>query len=293
MNFSGCVRIIFGMRVAQTPAIALPATLLAVAPARAAPVQTEHLAIELVAERTALVPGTDALLGVRLQHEPHWHTYWINPGDSGLETRLQWKLPPGFAAGSIEWPAPRRLAAGELTNFGYVDEIVLPVRIAVPADARPGGTARLGVVANWLVCEDTCIPGKATLELELPILADSAPDDRWQALFDHARAARPIASGWRGEARVSGGLVEITLAGAGLPADGELDLFPVQGQVLEAARPEFERDGERLVVHAQKSIYFANAPERLDLVLTAGVGESLRAWRASVPLIVGPEPASH
>ena len=32
-------------------------------------------------------------LGVQLTHKPGWHTYWINPGDSGLPTTLNWTLP--------------------------------------------------------------------------------------------------------------------------------------------------------------------------------------------------------
>ena len=266
----------------------------AAAPLRAEPVAAEHVAVELIAERTALVPGGTAWLGLRLRHEPHWHTYWINPGDSGLETRLKWTLPPGFQAGPIAWPAPRRLAAGELTNFGYVDEVVLPVPVSVPDGAKPGRDATLSVAASWLVCEDVCIPGKASLELALPVRAGSEPDARWQALCAAARAAQPIDSGWRGEARVRGNAVEIELAGAGVPADGELDLFPMQGQVLESAKPEFETGGGRLVARAVKSVYFVQAPERLDLVLTRADGGAIRAWRASVPLILaGPEPAPH
>ena len=66
----------------------------------------------------------------------------------------------------------------------------------------------------------------------------------------------------------------------------------MQTQVLESARPEFERRGERLVARARKSIYFGTAPERLDLVLTRTEGDTLRAWRASVPLtLAGPDPA--
>src|SRR5437868_15422530 len=67
----------------------------------------EHVRVTLLSENSALIPGATAWLGVRLQHEPHWHTYWINPGDSGLPTKLSWQLPPGFRAEEIVWPAPQ------------------------------------------------------------------------------------------------------------------------------------------------------------------------------------------
>jgi thiol:disulfide interchange protein DsbD len=79
--------------------------------ASSAPVKTGHVTAELVAEQQALVPGETATVALRLAIEPGWHTYWRNPGESGLPTTLEWRLPPGYAAGSIAWPAPRALPA--------------------------------------------------------------------------------------------------------------------------------------------------------------------------------------
>ena len=104
----------------------LAATLLAVvvAAARAAPVRTEHVEAELIAERTAVVPGQPLTGATRLSMDRGWHTYWRNPGDSGLPTTLAWNLPQGLSAGPIEWPAPRALSV-----------TVLP-----PATSRPALT---------------------------------------------------------------------------------------------------------------------------------------------------------
>ena len=68
-------------------------------PASAAPVKTPHVEAELVSERTALVPGAATTVALRLQMADGWHTYWQNPGDSGLPTTLAWKLPEGVTAG--------------------------------------------------------------------------------------------------------------------------------------------------------------------------------------------------
>jgi len=83
---------------------------------------------------------------LRLVHDPHWHTYWVNPGDSGLAT----KLTPGV----LEFPAPERILAGPLTSFGYSGEVVLPARI-------PKGVKKF--TATWLECAEVCVPGKAEL----------------------------------------------------------------------------------------------------------------------------------
>ena len=95
----------------------------------AKPVQTDHVEAELIAERTAIEPGKPVHVGLRLKMDNEWHTYWRNPGDTGLPTTIAWKLPKGFAAGDIEWPAPHRIDIATLANYGYGNEIVLPVTL--------------------------------------------------------------------------------------------------------------------------------------------------------------------
>jgi len=118
----------------------------------AAPVKTPHVEAELVSERTAFIPGQPMTVALRLKMADGWHTYWQNPGDSGLPTTLAWALPAGVAAGPILWPAPHALPAGPLVNYGYEGEVLLLTEIKVAQDARPGDTLTLGAKAEWLVC---------------------------------------------------------------------------------------------------------------------------------------------
>ena len=125
----------------------------------------------LVAERKSIVPGQSVWVGLRLVHDPHWHTYWRNPGDSGLPTRIEWRLPAGWKAGSIQWPTPKRLPVGPLANFGYEGDLLLAVELIAPA-AVSGREVVLQAQAHWLVCKDVCIPGEAALALRLPVVND-------------------------------------------------------------------------------------------------------------------------
>src|SRR6516225_12201337 len=90
----------------------------------ATPVKTAHVEAELVGAQTAVIPGEPLTVALRLSMQKAWHTYWQNPGDSGLPTTLEWKLPLGITAGPIEWPAPRALPAGPLVNYGYENEVL-------------------------------------------------------------------------------------------------------------------------------------------------------------------------
>ena len=52
----------------------------------------------LVSMQTGVVPGSSHTVALRLEHIPHWHTYWINPG-MGYPTTIDWDLPEGWTAG--------------------------------------------------------------------------------------------------------------------------------------------------------------------------------------------------
>ncbi len=249
----------------------------------AAVVATEHLKVELVAGKTALVAGRANWLGLRLDHEEHWHTYWANAGDTGLPTRFEWTVPAGWNAGAIDWPAPERLQIGELFNFGYSGENLLPVSVDVPADAVIGSPVTLRLHASWLICKEECIPGKAELEITLPVTAaGSEPADSPAAsALRTALAQRPVAADWTAAITASGDRIEIRLRGDGLPGIANLDAFALQPQVLANTPPRIAIDGDGLLIEAARSDYFTTAPAQLDLVLVQRDAGRVRAWRVA------------
>ena len=148
---------------------------------------------QLVADHSAVQPGQTLRVGLKIDHQPHWHTYWRNPGDSGLPTTVAWTLPMGAKISEIQWPAPKRLPVGPLVNYGYEDQLLLPQQLTVPSSALPGTTLVLKAQANWLVCKDVCIPEGGQLELQLPVVAkDIMPGSTaYLPLFEGLAAAAP------------------------------------------------------------------------------------------------------
>ena len=141
----------------------------------AAPVvKTEHVEVQLLAEREAVAAGKPAAVGLRLRMAEHWHTYWKNPGDSGLPTRIEWVLPDGWKAGEIQWPAPETVYVEPLMSYGYEGEVWLLSELSAPASLA-GGDVTIGAKIDWLECKEACLPGKAQLELSLPVRADVFP----------------------------------------------------------------------------------------------------------------------
>src|SRR5689334_5318885 len=80
--------------------------------------RTDEVAVRLLAGTTSVQPGQALQVGVQQRLAEHWHTYWINPGDSGLATTIAWTLPAGATAGPIQWPVPARYSIGPITNYG-------------------------------------------------------------------------------------------------------------------------------------------------------------------------------
>ena len=238
----------------------------------------------LIARTGAAVPGDTIMLGLRLTHAPHWHTYWLNPGDSGLATRLRWQLPPGYTADEIAWPAPTRFDVGGLYNFGYEGDVVLPVTLHVAADAKPGTTVVVHADAAWLMCREECIPGKAALELTLPVrLQAGAAQADIAALFAQAEDARPRALETPAMARLDGDAVVVALDGKNLPRMQDLEVFAEERKLVAYAPPQVApRDGG-YVLRFSKSDYFTQAPAALHLVLVRRDGARTQAWRLTAP----------
>jgi thiol:disulfide interchange protein DsbD len=215
-------------------AILLLAALLALVagPASAKPVRVEAVEVELVSQQDALVAGTTALLGLRIRHDPEWHTYWRNPGDSGLATEIKLALPQGWQAGGIVWPAPQRVLVGPLASYVFEGDTVLPVPVQVPASAG-GGQVRITGRAQWLMCREVCIPGEADLELDLPVAKSSLPSAQ-APLFAQAERETPRAAL---AARASVDAARLSLAFE-RPGARTAEFFPYEQGWLDAPAPQ-------------------------------------------------------
>ncbi|WP_299065750.1 thioredoxin family protein [Accumulibacter sp.] len=257
--------------------------------AAAAPVHTPHVEAELLAERTALVPGEPLTVALRLRMAPGWHVYWQNPGDSGVPTTIAWDLPAGITAGPIQWPAPRALPAGPLINYGYEGEVLHLVELAVPASLAAVGTQTLRARVDWLVCKEACIPESVELGLTLPAAASAEANPASATTIAATRRALPRAlAGWQASAAGQGTSITLRLApptGAGDP--GTLRFFPFAERQIEASAPQtLARAGNTYLLTLPVASDLAGPLPRLSGVLTASgtLGEAITAATLDLPL---------
>ena len=200
--------------------------------------------VELLSEGQSIAPGQTFWVALRQQITPGWHTYWINPGDSGEPPRVEWTLPAGFRAGEIHWPHPERISVGPAMSYGYSNAVVLPIPMTAPAGLPPGGRVTLRGQASWVVCEKTCVPEEAPVELSLPVAAATpVPDPRGAPLIEAARRALPAPSPWPASFVATPERVTLSVAASGLTAErvSEVWFYPARWGVIDHAAPQASR----------------------------------------------------
>ena len=210
-------------------------------------VTTPYVRAELLAHAPqGVAPGQPLWLGLQITHQPEWHTYWKNPGDSGLPTELVWTLPAGLDAGEIAWPLPRKIPIGTLANYGYEGTVLLPVPVTVASTFAPGPLTKDATIelrASWLVCRKECIPEEGVFTLKLPIQSTTALHG---GAFEAAAMAQPQpvlagtgGSGPESQAQLAdGNALQISVHGLPVALRGKtLDLFPETAEIIDNAAP--------------------------------------------------------
>jgi thiol:disulfide interchange protein DsbD len=204
--------------------------------------------VELLTEVQSIRAGETFWVALRQQIAPGWHTYWMNPGDSGEPARIEWTLPAGFTAGDIVWPYPERIPVGPAMTYGYSREVVLPIPVNAPSDLVPGTLVTLHGQVSWLVCEKTCIPEESSIAVTLPVGTGSpSPDSRGAPRIAAARRAVPAPSPWGVTFVVTPETVTLTVAASGLTPErfSEVTFFPTRwGAIVDAAPQRFRVDAQ-------------------------------------------------
>ena len=263
--------------VALTALIALPAAGLAQGGPKSV-VSTERVRAELMAHAPdGVAPGKSVWVGLQVAHQPEWHTYWKNSGDSGLPTLLQWTLPKGVVAGDIAWPVPKKIPIGNLANYGYEGTVLLPVPLTITPEFKPtllGGDVEVKLKASWLVCKKECIPEEGDFAITIPAKSTTALNAAaFQAAFD----AQPKALKGDSKAAIDGNAIQLTVSGLPAAVRGKtLEFFPETGEVIETAAQWTQAwQGDTWTARVPLSPQRANSPAMLPMVLAEGA----QGWR--------------
>jgi thiol:disulfide interchange protein/DsbC/DsbD-like thiol-disulfide interchange protein len=250
---------------------------------------TDLVKADLLAEPAAIQPGEPFSVGLRLRMKPGWHTYWQNPGDSGLPTEIRWSLPEGFTAGDIQWPVPQRIPIGSLVNYGYEGEVTLLVQITPPADLQPGQSVALRADVNYLVCERECIPGDAKVATSLRAAGPmNGRPAAGRPEFAAARARLPLPAPFTPhiEAHGNGLVFRAEAKGFNAGAVGSAYFFPFDETVIQhAAEQRLEKSADGLTLTLTRALGGTGPVNEISgvLVLEEAGGRSPTAFEIGRP----------
>ena len=254
-------------------------------------VSTPQLRAELVAHAPQGVQAGQPLwVGLQITHQPEWHTYWHNPGDSGLPTQLELNLPAGITAGDVQWPLPQKLKAGNLTNYGFEKTVLLAVPLTVSKQFKANATQTLDIQlhANWLVCRLECVPQEGDFTLRVPTNSSFAPQ---AAAFEAVLAQQPQPLP-NVKATSSFEAQRLVLQISGLPTTLQgktLSVFPEAAELVESAaerHPSASQSwqGDVWTVKLPLSNMRITEPKHFGVLLTVGNGTERQGFLASAPI---------
>ncbi len=258
-------------------------------------VQTQQVKASLLAlAPQGIAAGQTIWLGLELQHQPHWHTYWRNPGDSGLPTELTWKLPAGVSASPLIWPAPKMIPIGPMANFGYEDTVLLVTPLQIDKGFKPSATLTtldVQLHANWLVCKQECIPQEGDFQLSIPLQGATVMAS---ASFQKALAQQATPLKGAHAARIADDGRSIQLSIAALPDElkkGPWTVLPQTANVIQNnAAPLIQgtsQDGKELTqVQVKVSSERMDSPKEMAWLLMQGKAEAPTGlqWTFNTPV---------
>ena len=164
---------------------------------------------EVIPEKNVIDAENEIFLIIRFNLEKDWHTYWINPGDSGDPASFIWELPEGFNISEPIWPTPELIPYPPLTTFGYTDELKLLFKLSLPKQINE--INKFSVISKWLVCADVCIPqeGKVSFVLSKGRSNDFSVQN---ILINDVKSSIPKEIKQKVSSKIEGGILTLNLS---------------------------------------------------------------------------------
>ena len=206
-----------------------------------------HTAARLIAGAADKTPAAPVIrAGIEIKLDPGWHTYWRDPGDTGVPPAFDFAGSDNVKSAKVLWPAPEPFPDGAGgTSIGYVDNVILPV-LVTPEDTAKHSLLRLKL--SYAVCGNLCVPVEANLQLALDGSgAEDAAIEKANARVPRQEPLGSKSSAENGLAiinvhRVSGQPHDRVVVDVAAPARAPVQLF-VEGPTPDWSLPQPQADG--------------------------------------------------
>ncbi len=204
------------------------------------------LQIQLVSEQTAIIPDKPFTVGLWLDHDRGWHTYWRFPGIVGVPTQLKWNLPKGWKAGELVYPEPERTLMFKIKAQGFDRDVMLRTEVTPPANLKVGDQITLTGTASWMCCGNSCHPGSMEISLTLPVAETAELNSKWHKLLNEERArVEQTSDAWTATASETGQTITLMLKPA----------------TAEARLSKNQREADRIIVFTEDGWFDTDKPQ--------------------------------
>ena len=159
--------------------------------------KTEVFQISLISPYSEVKKKSSFLVGIHIQLEPDWHSYWSFPGDFGQEPKIQFQNIKHTQVKPLPFPKPKRksflINKKNSYSFIYENELLIPFEIIIQ-DRYKEDSLTLFVDLDWAVCKDICLSKKSSLQLSLPISKHFKENIKTQKIFQVWEKSFPVPS---------------------------------------------------------------------------------------------------
>ena len=143
----------------------------------AEPINTGHAEVSLI-KLTSQSEEKKNLIGIKMDMQKNWHTYWKNPGDSGGPIKVKWQTDNNIEIGHIKWPSPKLIPYEPLMTYGYKDFVIFPFEFT----KKDGSNSNIEIAIDFLICDDICVPEKAFIKTSLEDIPEDIAIIRWNEM---------------------------------------------------------------------------------------------------------------
>lgn len=139
---------------------------------------------KLISDHTMVTANDSIRIGILFTIPKGYHIYWQNPGDAGLQPTVDINYPEEFKTGPLQWPLPDQLEeAGGLKVNVYRGEVLLYTKVLTPVKFQEASVS-LRANLEWMVCKETCVLEKSSLDLTIPFSKKSEYNETAKMIFN-------------------------------------------------------------------------------------------------------------
>lgn len=197
-------------------------------------------------------------MGLAVDLEQGWYTYWRMPGEAGLAPSFDWSKSENVKDVKVHWPTPKRFSTLDIYSFGYENGFVLPLDVTPEEMSKP---VTLALKLDLVICHEICIPATLSVAKSLPAGAVQAAQDN--AILKEARERLPSSIDTDRLALSTAVLGKDAIVVTGFSRDGfgpATDVFVEVPGAMITGKPDIIADGE----DAQNAVLKIRAPDGMD-----------------------------